>query len=136
MQKRTVRSDFGEVSIRQQGIITARVFQGVEIDVEKAKVYHELVEYLTQSEPHCTVIDLTGIASIAADARKHLQKASSEWGRTIAVALITNSFSSRVMANFFLSVNKPSYPIKVFNDSVEAHHWAREHFEKYLAQAA
>lgn len=136
MLKRTVRSDFGEVSIRQEGIVMARVLHGIDIDIDKAKTYHELVEYLTQSDPHCTVIDLTGISSITTDARKFLQETSSKWGKTIAVALITNTFTSRVLANFFLSVNKPSYPIRVFNSHLEAHHWAKVQYEKYNRKAA
>ena len=136
MQKRTVRSDFGEVSIRQEGIVTARVLHGVDIDLKKAKTYHELVEYLTNCEPHCTVVDLSGISSITPEARHFMQQTSSEWGKTISVALITNTFTSRVLANFFLSVNKPAYPIRVFNSTLEANHWVKEQYEKHNRKAA
>lgn len=136
MQKRTVRSDFGEVSIRQEGIVLAKTINGVEIDIEKAKTYHHLVAYLTNSEPHCTVIDLSGVSAISPAARKHLQETSSAWGRTIAVALISTTFTSRMLANFFLSVNKPSFPVKVFKDSLEAQHWAKDEYEKYIRKAA
>ena len=136
MLKRTVRSDFGEVSIRQEGIVNAKVIHGVEIDLEKAKVYHSLVEHLSQGHEHCTIIDLTGISGITPEARSFLQQNSSEWGKTIAVALITSTFTSRILANFFLSINKPSYPIKVFSDSVDAQQWARNEYMKATTKVA
>lgn len=136
MQKRTVRSDFGEVSLREQGLIQARVLHGVEIDIEKARIYHGLVEHLSHGEPHCTVIDLSGITGITTQARKFLQEVSSEWGKTVAVGLITNSFTSRILANFFLSVNKPSYPIRVFTDALQAKQWAKEQYLHHLQRAA
>lgn len=136
MMKRTVRSDFGEVSIRTQGVVHAKVIHGVEIDLEKAETYHSLVEHLTKSEKHCTVIDLTGISGITPDARSFLQQTSSEWGKTVAVALITNTFTARVLANFFLSINKPSYPIKVFTNPMDAQQWARNEYLKYSTKAA
>lgn len=136
MQKRTVRSEFGEVTLRQHGIVHARTLHGVEIDEEKARAYHSLVEHLTNGEPHCTVIELTGISAISADARKVLQEQSSEWGKTIAVGLVCRSFSARVIAGFFLSINKPSYPIKIFSDQLEATLWAQAEFNKFTTRIA
>lgn len=134
--KRTVRSDFGEVSIRRVGVVHAKVLHGVEIDLEKAQVYHSLVKHLTKSEKHSTVIDLTGISGITPEAREYLQKTSSEWGQTVAVALVTNTFTARILANFFLSVNKPSYPVKIFTSNLDAQYWAKSEYLKFTTRAA
>jgi hypothetical protein len=136
MMKRTVRSDFGEVSSRTQGVIHAKVLHGVEIDLKKAEIYHSLVEHLSKNEKHSTVIDLSGISGITPSTRTYLQKTSSEWGKTVAVALVTNTFTARVLANFFLSINKPSYPVKIFTDALDAQHWARNEYLKFTTKAA
>lgn len=132
--KRTVRSKFGEVSVRNEGVVVAKVLHGVEIDVEKAEIYHSLVEHLTNNEPHCTVIDLSGISGITPEARKKLQEQSSEWGNTIAVALVSSTFTSRVIGNFFLSVNKPTYPVRIFSNQIDAHQWALNEYSKYMTK--
>lgn len=136
MLKRTVRSDFGEVSIRQEGVVHAKVLHGVEIDLEKAKTYHELVEHLTKATVHSTVIDLNGVSSVSPEARKFLQQKSSAWGKTIAVALVTSTFTARVIGNFFLTINKPSYPIKIFSDPLVAQNWAYSEYLKGTTRAA
>lgn len=134
--KRTVRSDFGEVSVRQEGVILAKVIHNVEIDLDRAKTYHSLVKYLSRGVEHCTVIDLSGISSITPEARAYLQETSSAWGKTIAVALVTSTFTARIIAGFFLSINKPSYPVKVFTDTLEAQQWARNEYLKYFTRIA
>ena len=74
MQRRTVRSDFGEVSLRETGILHARVFTGMEIDLKRAQEYHSLIQYLSRNKSHVSVIDITGISSMTPDARTYLQE--------------------------------------------------------------
>ncbi|MCF8277892.1 MAG: hypothetical protein K9J17_14255 [Flavobacteriales bacterium] len=136
MLKRTVRSDFGEVSIRQEGVTLAKVAHNVEIDLNRAKTYHSLLEYLSKGVEHCSVIDLSGISSITEEARKYLQDVSSAWGKTIAVAIVTDSFTARTIAGFFLSTNKPSYPVKVFTNTLDAQNWARNEYLKFVTKVA
>ena len=136
MNRRIIRSDFGEVSIRTEGIINARVFRGATIGLQEAQQYHSLIEYLSENRPHCTVIDISDVSTISPDARKMLQENSSSWNKTIAVALITKSFTSRVLGNFFLTVNRPSYPIQIFRTSVEAQNWAQSEYFKNVTGMA
>lgn len=136
MQRRTVRSDFGEVSVREAGIIHARVFSGMEIGLTRAKDYTALMKYLSKNQCHVSVIDITGISSITPQARQFLQDFSNEWQKTTAVALISNTFTARMVSNFFLSVNRPNYPVKVFTDSLLAHQWAKNEYLRSLTSQA
>jgi hypothetical protein len=119
--------------MREDGIIFAKAFPNAEINVESALEYHGMVAYIADGRPHCTVIDVTGLAYMEKDAREALIKATTERGKTIAAALITNSFTSKMIANFFLTVNKPNFPVRVFDDALMAHQWARSQFEKAVA---
>lgn len=134
--KRTLRSDVGEVSMRETGLVFVRAFHNVEIGLEQAQSYHALVELLTESEPHVTVMDISGLKSISKEARDFLTAQSSEWGKTVAVAFITNSFAARSIASFFLTINKPTYPVKVFKDPIAAHQWAKNEFYKFSTRMA
>jgi len=122
--------------MREEGIIFAKAFPNTELDVESALEYHGMVAYIADGKRHCTVVDITGLAYMEKDAREALIKATSERGNTIAAALITNSFTSRMIANFFLTVNKPTFPVRVFDDSILAHQWARSEYTKAMSQHA
>ena len=134
--KRTIRLEFGEVSIREIGIIYARVFPNEVITVARAIDYHELIKNISKNQPHVSVIDITGVTSISAEARAELQKNSSEWGNTLAVALISNSLIAKMIGNFFLTMNKPTYPVKIFTDSLDAHQWAKNEYIRQTRRIA
>ena len=128
--KRTVRSDIGEVTIRENGLVVARAFHDVTLTLQNAKDYHSMVAYLTRSKPHSTVIDISGLMNVEADAKEFLIEQSSNWGKTVALGLITNSFTSRMIGEAFLSDNRPNYPIQVFENMLEAQQWARNEYLK------
>jgi hypothetical protein len=134
--KRTVRSDIGEVTVRETGLVYAKVFPGAEISMKEAEEYHSMVDYLSNSEPHATVLDISGIKYMSKESREFLSQSSSDWGKTIAVAFIVNSFTARMIANFFLTVNKPKYPIKIFTDPLLAQQWAKNEFLKFSVRVA
>jgi len=134
--KRTVRNEVGEVTVREKGIVFARAFSGAEINMKEAKDYHSMVAYLSNNEPHVTVLDITGLKYISKESREFLSRNSDEWGKTVAVALIINSFTARMVANFFLTVNKPDYPIKAFTDTLLAQQWAKNEYFKFSMRVA
>lgn len=128
--KRTVRTEVAEVTVRERGLVSAKVMAGAEVSVHEANQYHRMVHYLAKNEPHVTVLDISGIKYISKEAREVLSENSSKWGNTLGVALIVNSFTARMVANLFLTINKPSYPIKVFSDNVMAYQWAKAEYLK------
>ena len=134
--KRTVRSEIGEVTVRETSLVYSKAFSGVEIGLKEAKDYLSMVEYLTQNKSHISVIDISGIKYISNEARNFLASNSSKWGKTVGVALIVNSFTARMVSNFFLTVNKPSYPIKVFSDTLLAQQWANNEYYKFAVSVA
>lgn len=134
--KRTVRSEFAEVSIREEGIIQSRIFPGSKIDLKDAEEYLAMVQYLTKGTEHATVIDMTGVRSITPAARAFLQVEPVKSGKTMAVAMIANSFISRIMSTFFLQLYKPSCPVKLFQDSTDAYGWVKNEYHQSLMRKA
>jgi len=134
--RRTVRIDVGEVTVREEGLVYARVFPESVIGVNESEEYHSMVAYLTHSEPHVTIIVISGIKELKKGARELLVANSNEWGKTLALALITNSLASKIFGNFFLAVNRLKYPVKIFSDYTAAHNWAKQEYFKGNAKAA
>ncbi|MBL4587252.1 MAG: hypothetical protein JKX84_09390 [Flavobacteriales bacterium] len=134
--KRTVRSEVGEFTIRENGLVVARTFPNAIITLQAAKDYHQMIAYLTHSQPHATVIDISGIVNIEDDAMDFLITQSSDWGKTIALGLIVNSFMAQRIAEYFLSENKPTYPVKVFKNIFDAQLWAKIEFLRSITRKA
>ncbi len=68
------------------------------------------------------LIDMTAVSEISKEARDYF---ANERTASIqrATALLTGSPVSRVIGNFFLGLNKPSYPTRLFTDPQEAIKW-------------
>ncbi len=43
-----------------------------------------------------------------------------------AIAMLINSPGSRIIGNFFLGINKPSVPTKLFNEKNKAIEWLKQ----------
>ena len=129
---RTLRFDVGEVSMREQGILEARVFPHCSIKLKEAKEFFDMVELLTHRETHASIIDISGISGLDKEAREFMIKECDAWGTTAAVAFISTSVVSRIIGNLFLTVSKPNYPVRIFTDSSRARSWATNQYRKRL----
>lgn len=131
---RTLRLEVGEISLREQGMITARVFPNGKITLSDAKDFFHTIEVLTDKDIHASVIDITGISGLDKDAREYMVDTCNEWGTTAGVAFVSNSVLSRIIGNLFLTVSTLNYPVKIFKDSSKAHSWAKARYEqRYLS---
>ena len=68
--------------------------------------------------------DISNVKSVSREAREFF--AGEETGKIIsAIGLIIKSPISRVIGNFYLSVNRPSFPVKLFTSEEEAIRWLK-----------
>ena len=94
-------------------------------NLEIMQEVHNTFKQLSQGEKHPALIDMTQVKTMDYESRKYIAEKT---GDVIsAVALITNSPISRVIGNFFIGINKPNYPAKLFNNKEEALIWLQEH---------
>ena len=71
-------------------------------------------------------IDIRKIKMISWEARKYF--ASDDRPRVgTVVAIIVGSSTTRVIGNFFLGLNKPSYPLRIFSSEIDAVNWLKGH---------
>lgn len=69
-----------------------------------------------------SVVNMSPVKSVSKEARNFY--ASEEFADCYeAVALITRTTISRVIGNFFLGINKPIFPVKLFNEEEDAIKW-------------
>ncbi len=136
MIRRTIRSSVAEITIRQDGLLYARAFPNAKIGLKQAKEYYAMVQHLTGSKIHALVINISDVSEITKDAREYLAKESSDLGNTAAVALISKSTVGKMIGNIFIAVTKPNYPVQIFNNFLEAHHWAQMEYIRYRTRTA
>jgi len=117
------------------GIIYGVAFPNVEVGMELAQEFASIVGYLCEDRPHSTVLDISGVTYLAKDAREWLRDHSNQWDRTISVALITNSYTSKIIGNLFLKLSRPNFPMRIFSNLDDALRWSRKNYTTYMSSA-
>jgi len=72
------------------------------------------------------LVDFTRAKGMSREAREYYASNKREMNIT-AMAIITSSAIGRMVANFFLGINKAPVPTRLFNDPGEARIWLKKH---------
>lgn len=76
---------------------------------------------------YTVLVQAEDLISFSLEARR--VAASEEFkGNTIAKALLFRSLGQRIIANFYLKINKPAIKTKLFNNREKAIDWLREEY--------
>ncbi len=109
--------------LRPDGIVQMKWVTQAESDLEDATAAISAMIELTGGRRSALLVDLHDSGQQTRDARVAFTRRDD---LVSAVALIVGTPLSRIMGNFFLRVNKPPYPVRLFDDETSGLAWLRE----------
>lgn len=111
-----------EIFILSDCIFKLKPKVGIELDVDDG---HEMRKYfleLSKGNKFAVLTDATNFFSTSSELRNLL--ASKEFtALRFATAIVTQSMASKIIGNFFIKVNKPATPTKLFSNEEQALEW-------------
>lgn len=107
------------------GIARTKIKPGSIVDIEQAKENSAAVSSLYHGKKFPLLIDSRGIQSMSRDARNQFTTRGRET-YTTAFAIIIDSPLSRVIGNFFMGINKPAVPTRLFDNERDAEIWLKK----------
>jgi len=120
-----------EVVLRDDGILQFNYGDRVEYTLEEVPELEETVMKITKGVTHRSLRIAGKYSSTDTDVMKYLSR-----GRgtlfTLADAFVIQSLAQKILANFYLRINKPILPTRVFNKVEEAENWLRSLDEEDL----
>lgn len=113
------------IQMRADGIVHVLYSKNVTLDVElQMKMFH-LYKELTSNVKHPFVFSAMEGVVVTKEARDNAILIEDE-APVSAVAIIADTLAYRLIANFYLKVNKPKSPYKVFKKMDEALAWLQQ----------
>lgn len=106
----------------EDGIARTKVKPGSEVKLEHAQENSVVVNSFYVDRKYPLLIDARGIRSITRDARNFFTT-NGRRTNTLGFGIIIDSSVSKVIGNFFLGINKPAVPTKLFLDESNAVDW-------------
>ena len=122
-------ADLGEatVVVRDDGIVDFTYKDGVVVDGEAAeRIVAGTRELLGEIRPHPTLIRLNRVKSVTREARTFFAESKENMEIASKIAMIAGNPIARLVANFFLGINQPPRPTKLFGDVDAATAWLLE----------
>jgi hypothetical protein len=113
---REVKTRTATITFRDDGIIVLVVDPGARVTLEDAE---ENMDHMPEQR-YRLLVDSRKIGSMTSAARRLYTAPST---RVVAVAIVVGSPLSRVIGNFFIGLNKPAYPNKLFSSMEQAERW-------------
>lgn len=109
--------------MENDGVARTKAKPFSEITLEDAKENSKAVNSLSRSF-YPLLIDATEVKSITKEARDYFSMNNRE-SKVVAFAILIKSPLSKIIANFFMGLNKPRVPIKIFTEENKATEWCR-----------
>ena len=113
------------ISVRDDGIVLVTLKQNAEVTLEAAKEDHVATMKLVGGHDFLILVDARPARGITREARQYYADPEVR-KHTIAQAILIDSGVSKVLGNFYLAVNKPPFPTKLFTTEQAAIAWLNE----------
>lgn len=121
---RTVETRTSVYTLHEDGIIVQRLRSNAKQSLADARENIEAFVTLAGEQKRPCLVD--GRTALTAEPGVREYYAGPAATRmTVALALLVGSAAMRVVANLFLTLNKPSIPTRMFTTEVEALEWLR-----------
>ncbi len=128
MMTEVITTRTAKLWLREDGVIQLVIRPGIKVQLADAKENSAVVAQLAAEKRRPVLVDIRALLEIEREARTYY--ASAERVRLdTAVALLVGSPVTRVMANFFISINKPVIPTQLFTAEAEAVVWLKNFVE-------
>ena len=108
----------------EDGIARTKVKKGAEIKLDDAKANSVVVNQLAEGS-YSIIVDTTEITSITKEARDFFSIQNRK-SKINGIAIIQNSILGNMVANFFIGINRPTVPVKLFKKEAEAIEWCKK----------
>lgn len=111
--------------VLQEKLLVATFKKGLHIDLDTAREVVKSRLHFTSGKIVAVLILNGGVIGMTKEAREYL--ASPEGTAKIrATAIVLNSIFGSFLGNFFLSVNKPDMPVRIFSHQSTAVKWLKK----------
>jgi hypothetical protein len=108
------------------GVLRIVIKENSFIELNHVKEIVEWRKSLNAQNPQLTLPDVRKAGSINKEAREYTSGAEVE-GLDIAMAILADSLPMRILANFFIKMNQPPAPTKMFTSEKKALNWLEKH---------
>jgi hypothetical protein len=127
---RIVRLKKATIGLREDDIVETNILPEEELNVADVKEIVQAIMLVSDMRMLPQLIIAGPLSGPDLDSMRFLATEESS-PTAIAEAYVISSLSQKILAKFYLSINKPARPTKMFSHEAEAVEWLKEEARKY-----
>jgi hypothetical protein len=124
MQKAETSCAFFEYD-EQKRIVFITLKDKSDIGIEESKEMAAITKKLTQGKPYLTLVDGRAEVNVTRESREFAVSPRGQ-NNMKAEAIVVNNLAQKIIGNFFIRINKPKYPTRLFSNLNDAEEWLLE----------
>lgn len=121
--KKTVSHRVGEISL-ENNIYRLLIREDADIELQDAIDLIRIGTEMTRGMRVVAVVDAKRNFTISGEARKYFAE-NTVRQQFAATAIITGSLAQRLIINFFINMNRPEVPTRLFRNETDAMAWLK-----------
>ncbi len=125
MDTKMVETQCAKVMWDTEGFVRAVINPHAEITLKDVQEITKARAEVSDNRKHAMLVCLGTIKSASPDGRR-CAASSKVSEMTLSVALLIDSLASKVIGNFFIGLNKPPFPVKLFTSEGKAVAWLKK----------
>lgn len=118
------------VFMRDDAVLQVDLFPNTDVYLQQVREMVEAGSSITNGVPHPVIMFLGEFSTFNKDAREFSADPTKETMST-AIAYVTTNLANRLIVNFFLTINKPIKPYKMFRTEEAAIKWLSNYPPKF-----
>ncbi len=122
------------LEVGADGIVRYTSRPGIRVDADDIRELLAALRRLGDGEALLVLSDIQGVKSVSGEARA-LGASDEAAALHVAAAIVVRSSLTRMIGNFFLRLNRPGYPTRLFNSSAAGLAWLHS-FQHSEAEAS
>ncbi|MBL7913342.1 MAG: hypothetical protein JNJ41_19925 [Bacteroidia bacterium] len=111
-----------EVTLLEENVIESYIKPGMVVEAEDLIELKKISSELTCNKPYVILVTSGELASLTKEARE-LSASKAFITKALAKGIIVDSTAKKIIGNFYLNVNKPFLPTKLFSEKEKALKW-------------
>ena len=118
-----------EIKIREDGIMHVHIKNELDVKFEQTQDVYRETQKLLGGKKYATLFTMTRLVTPDEQSRKFMASRERH-SKVIADAFVIKSLPQRLIGNFYLRINKPPSPTKMFVTEEEALKWLEQQVAK------
>ena len=121
----SIESSTCNISIDENGIGRIHFKDNIHMDIPEQMENHEMILKITNNQPTPFVVSAGENVTLSREAR-HNALLIEAISPICATAVVAQNFAYRIIADFYLKIQKPKNPFAVFTDRDKAYEWCQQ----------